>query len=229
MEPWQIRQWWSLPQRLAGVCCLWKEVVEAKSELWSRIDVDFGDARFPVAVEQPPSALHSRLACPDALTRASYLRRSGSLRPDQRSSMARIIDIRPRMSLIVRNNLPPHNRQSPDVQDHLVSDRVDTIWYNNCVIRTLMKEALQQTVRTLGSHIFPLRGHSFSHYILYSKWYPISGSARHPPQQESSVVSKRLHVFGRFVLIKSVHCQNRTAVYTPEAGESRPRGMSTTP
>ncbi|KAG8992829.1 hypothetical protein FRB95_001161 [Tulasnella sp. JGI-2019a] len=73
------------PRRLAGVCHLWKELVEENSELWSRIDVRFTpEERFPRAgkpikdeiqrAKQSPLALYihgyrSRGYSPDPLTR----------------------------------------------------------------------------------------------------------------------------------------------------------------
>ncbi|KAG8984894.1 hypothetical protein FRB94_006418 [Tulasnella sp. JGI-2019a] len=78
-EPQQMRQH-SPPQRLLGICRLWKEVAEAHSELWSRIDVDLG-GHFSMAVrnkiqkaKRNPLALyihgqHPKTYSPAALTR----------------------------------------------------------------------------------------------------------------------------------------------------------------
>ncbi|KAG8984902.1 hypothetical protein FRB94_006425 [Tulasnella sp. JGI-2019a] len=78
-ESQQMRQH-SSPHLLISVCRLWKEVAEAHSEIWSRIDVDFGK-HFSAVIrnkiqkaKRSPLGLyihcsHSRTYSPAALTR----------------------------------------------------------------------------------------------------------------------------------------------------------------
>ncbi|KAG8984892.1 hypothetical protein FRB94_006416 [Tulasnella sp. JGI-2019a] len=157
MEPWQMREW-SLPQRLAGVCRLWKEVVEAGPELWSRIDVNFGDERSPMAVEPIKNKIQKAKRSPLALCIHGWRARTHSTVPVTRDVLALYELVKDHRWRALSIFDPEYLSSYEIIFRHIIDNPqlcritsfrmtgVDTIWYNNGVTHTLIKQALQQNL-----------------------------------------------------------------------------------
>ncbi|KAG8984897.1 hypothetical protein FRB94_006420 [Tulasnella sp. JGI-2019a] len=153
-EPQQMRQH-SPPQRLLGVCRLWKEVAEAHSEIWSRIDVDFGK-HFSAAVgnkiqraKRSPLGLyihcsHSRTYSPAALTR-DVLAFYDQIK-DHRWRALSIFDPRwlEPFQIIFQHMIG--NPQTCRITSFQLGG-TDFVSYDNGVAHTLVKKALGQHLR----------------------------------------------------------------------------------